>query len=378
MVINHNLQSSVYGGELGFYTSALRHTFIENNMDFGLYREQVMVLVSLDELFLIVRKILEVGPAVVFMSGIDPESTMFTVRPRKDEIPILQLMIQFTGADGFGATESPPDSCLHAYITVMGDPQIAQGVIRKLNVELESRRRDDKRSMIKWIFSNADEYAERFFQLEKKVEILDEAYPWITGNGGSLKDYYNGFIASAAQILILYGPPGTGKTSFIRDLVCETGLNLVVSYDLKMLQSDSTFVNYMSDKLFDGILFEDADELLTSEREDHNKIIAKLLNVSDGLIKLPRKKLIFTTNLENVSEIDDALTRPGRCFDVVEFRELTNKEAQAIAVKLDVELKEERKYSLAEVFALSNLNELNDPNIIKNRSKLAKATVGFY
>jgi ATP-dependent 26S proteasome regulatory subunit len=42
--------------------------------------------------------------------------------------------------------------------------------------------------------------------------------------------------------------------------------------------------------------------------------MSRFLNISDGLIKLPNKKLVFTTNVTNFENIDSALLRPGRCF----------------------------------------------------------------
>ena len=77
----------------------------------------------------------------------------------------------------------------------------------------------------------------------------------------------------------------------------------------------------------------------------------KILNASDGLIKLPNKKMIFTANLADDSQIDPALTRPGRCYDVIHFRELTFEEASAAAKAANIQPpKENRNYTLSELF----------------------------
>jgi hypothetical protein len=61
--------------------------------------------------------------------------------------------------------------------------------------------------------------------------------------------------------------------------------------------------------------------------------------------------MIFSTNLPSIRDIDSALVRPGRCFDIVTFGELTKEDAVALADKLGVELKEvKEKYTLAEIF----------------------------
>lgn len=242
--------------------------------------------------------------------------------------------------------------------------------------ELKKRHDESRTSMIRWIFDSGHGHRDRIFQITKEWDIDRDYYPWITS---SLKEYYQGFVNSRAQIMVAFGPPGTGKTSFIRDMICEMNLNAFISYDLKVLTSDSTFVRYLTDSIFDAIIIEDADELLTSSRGEYNKIVAKILNISDGLIKLPQKKLIFTTNLPKVEDIDPAIIRPGRCFDVMEFRELTVAEAEVVCTKLDIQLPEKKtgKYSLAELFYEKTLQTSNDPFTTHHADKLKKRTVGF-
>ena len=46
------------------------------------------------------------------------------------------------------------------------------------------------------------------------------------------------------------------------------------------------------------------------------------------------RKIIFTTNLPNVGDIDDALVRPGRCFAVLRTRALELGEATALAARV--------------------------------------------
>jgi ATP-dependent 26S proteasome regulatory subunit len=82
----------------------------------------------------------------------------------------------------------------------------------------------------------------------------------------------------------------------------------------------------------------------------------RFLNVGDGLVTTKGKKMIFSTNLPSIRDIDSALIRPGRCFDIVTFDQLDVAQANALAAKLNVKLpvrprgKETDKYSIAEVF----------------------------
>ena len=46
------------------------------------------------------------------------------------------------------------------------------------------------------------------------------------------------------------------------------------------------------------------------------------------------RKIVFSTNLPNVGDLDEALVRPGRCFARVFMRKLTAEEAVALAKEL--------------------------------------------
>jgi hypothetical protein len=52
------------------------------------------------------------------------------------------------------------------------------------------------------------------------------------------------------------------------------------------------------------------------------------------LVRAQGRKILFTTNLPNISDIDDALVRPGRCFAIVRTRALEPNEAAALLLKL--------------------------------------------
>jgi ATP-dependent 26S proteasome regulatory subunit len=95
-----------------------------------------------------------------------------------------------------------------------------------------------------------------------------------------------------------------------------------------VMMDDNLFANFIDDDSR-FLVMEDADAFLQA-RADGNTIMHKFLNVSDGLISAADKKLVFSTNIPNIRDIDAALIRPGRCFDVMEFRALSIDEAQAV------------------------------------------------
>ena len=180
--------------------------------------------------------------------------------------------------------------------------------------------------------------------------LHDEFYPWLpNGVDEFIKSYYT----SSASVLVMYGPPGTGKTSFLRHLLLSQSINAMVTYDDRVLKDDAFFVNYLTDDEHNALIVEDADLFLAPREDGDNDMMSKFLNVSDGLIKIMNKKMIFTTNINQVTKIDPALLRPGRCFGAVEFRELTSKEAQAAAAVAGLEHKDwnsQNTWSLAQIF----------------------------
>jgi SpoVK/Ycf46/Vps4 family AAA+-type ATPase len=278
--------------------------------------------------------------------------------------------------DYYDDSETVIGEAVIATLEAAGEAESLDNFVKSFKRLLKSVHAESHTSMIRWIFDSGNGHRDRTFQITKEWNIDRVYYPWIDTD---LKSYYQAFLDSKAQILVTFGPPGTGKTSFIRDLICEMNLNAFISYDMKVLTSDSTFVRYLTDTIFDCIIIEDADELLTSARGDSNKIIAKILNISDGLIKLPRKKLIFSTNLSKVSDIDSAIIRPGRCFDVMEFRTLDKTEAEAVCLKLGIDLptKNIPKYTLAELFHEKNIKDSTDPFMTHHAELLNKNKMGF-
>jgi hypothetical protein len=201
---------------------------------------------------------------------------------------------------------------------------------------------------IEWIYSS-DGSSINIPLMPEKLPI-SEMYPFLGDE--TVEEYYNRFMDSSASILLLIGPPGTGKTTFIRGLLHHAQRNAIVTYDEKILERDYVFAQFIEGDA--GVMvIEDADNFLRP-RDEGNGMMHRFLNVGDGLISLKGKKLIFSTNLPSVRDVDGALTRPGRCFDVISFNNYTLEEAKILAGKLDIPFDEKESksdtYSLAEVF----------------------------
>lgn len=221
---------------------------------------------------------------------------------------------------------------------------------------------DPCNSNLEWIYST--DGSSVTVALRKDRNPVSEMYSFLKDE--SLEDYYDRFMRSNASILLLIGEPGTGKTSFIRGLLQHTNSNAIVTYDPAVLAKDYVFAQFIEG---DSSVFiiEDADTLLRA-RSDGNDMMHKFLNVGDGLVTTNGKKMIFSTNLPSIRDVDQALIRPGRCFDVLNFGKLDTEQVNKLCDKLEIAPPVVSKvgYTLAEVF--------NTPMVI---SKKSTSKLGF-
>lgn len=215
-----------------------------------------------------------------------------------------------------------------------------------------------KKVDVEWAIPGRGEI--RYAEVESVLdeEIVPEAYPQIP----NLDEYIKAFLDGKEAVLILHGPPGTGKTRLIRHIIGEVGKRkehsprVLYSMDEKIFGDESFFFRFLTYG-FDALVLEDIDFNLKSRRSG-NTFMYKLLGGSDGFIKVVGKKIIMSTNIPNISDMDEALMRPGRCFGVVTMRKLTRDEAQLFIEKNRPEkldkFNKTRKdsFSLAELYSL--------------------------
>lgn len=143
-----------------------------------------------------------------------------------------------------------------------------------------------------------------------------------------LLEYFQEYMASKATVLLLIGPAGTGKTSFLRTMVLLLKLKALFAYNKDVIASAALYQRVLDDK-YDLLALEDADHSI-ARREDGNDLMAALLNDSQGVGDASDLKVVISTNLSSLNSVDEALTRPGRCFDKLAFGLLSIDQANAI------------------------------------------------
>jgi len=259
-----------------------------------------------------------------------------------------QLLIFVTGS-GAGSRNDPDlddedEGAISLTIDIYGEPSRAADLQKKIGGLYEKK----KMAKVRWWYKSDSRLTHQDIYLPQPTTTLHpEYYPDLGDPYRFMDEYLN----SPSSILLMAGPPGTGKTTLLRHMIVERNLLAHVIYDEALMENDAVFQSFLFDKSSDLIVIEDADTLLQSREREGNKLMSRFLSVSDGLIKLPNKKVVFTTNISDFRNVDEALIRPGRCHAVVHTRPLNLTEAQAAAKVAGVPIPTEKgEYTLAELF----------------------------
>ena len=211
------------------------------------------------------------------------------------------------------------------------------------------------------------------FDIDEKIyeTVHSDSYPFI--RNGDINSYVDDFFNGDENVLVFVGPAGTGKTKLIRHMLRESKSydfnKIIYTTSSKVLESDELFNEFMTSKAI--LVLEDIDFHL-QDRKDYNPLMYKLLGSSDGLIT-SRGKIIISTNVDSENKIDEALIRPGRCFDTAKFRLLNMGEANNLLYELGSEnyLQDKGEYSLSQIYRFSKTGRLdNNQEKKKKENKL--------
>lgn len=215
---------------------------------------------------------------------------------------------------------------------------------------------DDESAVINFVTTSisGNKLSESYinFNVGSFDEESESYYPYMDVN-----EMYKQFILSDENILVLYGEPGTGKTKAVSlfmkyllnnpDIAVDKEMNEYVEDEDRLIFSVSYVKNedvLSMDGYWDTlnrnnyalVFLDDADYCLTSRTNDintnadisKNKFLNQLLSYTDGIIK-NNTKFIITTNID-MGEIDAAVLRQGRTFNIIKLRRLKESEALKI------------------------------------------------
>ncbi len=190
--------------------------------------------------------------------------------------------------------------------------------------------------VIDWQYSNSYGSLSSTSFEEVFHEVLhDEAYPILDE---PVQQFIQRFLNARETVLVLQGSPGTGKTRLVRAILGamshRKGRSAEIMYtaDKRTLESDEIFVEFITGD-HDAFVIEDADHMLMA-RTNGNQDLHRFLAIADGVVRAHGRKIIFTTNLPNIGDLDAALLRPGRCFQVVRTRSLNQEEVDRLIARV--------------------------------------------
>lgn len=160
-------------------------------------------------------------------------------------------------------------------------------------------------------------------------------------------------------IVLFYGLPGTGKTSIIKHLTSKIKDSFIfIPPNLITRLTDPEFTSFLSEHPKSILVIEDCENYIKSRELGDFNVVSSLLQLTDGFLSdILGIRVICTFNTD-ISEIDEALLRPGRLIAEYKFEELTADKFKETTV--------EGQRTLANIF--NNLTLKN--NKVTNRTKI--------
>jgi len=227
------------------------------------------------------------------------------------------------------------DYCSCWFYIWAADIARAEQAKERLFAKAGSMRITEPMFSIEWTFASTRGLDSVWLDEVADDVLRDRAYPEIAGG---VRGFIARYLDARETVLVLQGPPGTGKTRLIRAILAEMSrrqdepASALYSGDTQALAGDEIFAKFITGT-HDALVVEDADHLL-KPRADGNEHLHRFLTIADGVVRSQGRKLIFSTNLPNVGDLDDALIRPRRCFARLQLRHLTDAEAHALAEEI--------------------------------------------
>lgn len=261
---------------------------------------------------------------------------------------LTTLIIWATGVFGTIEADGSREHCTVSIEVWTDTAERGDATVERILAGIRSHQITDVAFSLNWRFLDGQgRVACATTEERASDELVDEAYPNLLGVYPFVQEYLN----SPETVLVLQGSPGTGKTRLIRAILSAISqrrgekADVLYTGDSDVLKSDEVFLQFIGGD-YRAFVVEDADHLL-APRSEGNHTLHRFLNIADGIASAHGKKIIFSTNLPNMRDIDEALVRPGRCFAHLYLEELQAAEASQLLDRLCEQNPELRSAALA-------------------------------
>lgn len=298
----------------------------------------------------------------------------FSAAQVREHLKEFDLIYKETGAASVSLTLKKEGVLVHAYfrtaslrLDVMAEDDTAPDVLASLLNRFKPYifvNKEPDGIWVEFAYLNGDSVARQTQFLRCPTwKDIHQNYPHLTQSSMErllkLKAPWN-----IGRLIIWHGVPGTGKTYAIRALmkawmdrfdfiiindpenfaaspgyyykVSSRGYQvpnrfkgLVAKFGVEDYDDDDEDDTEPKKKRHLFILEDSADLVLQESRTSHYDKLGKLLNMTDGLFGQGREDLFLITFNEELTRIDPAFLRPGRCITKIEFPKFTGADGTA-------------------------------------------------
>ena len=242
---------------------------------------------------------------------------------------------------------------------IQHDLEWAKKEVERILTKLPRKDKDDNSAKVQLVCNNGNGYYTLKSSIKRTTINIEDSY-----NDDFKKEYDKlvDFLNSRESgLVLLHGQAGTGKTSLIR--------HLITNYPNEYIIVPNAVMSYISAPEFTGFVMEHKDSIFILEDCDtllidrnlnqFNNGISTILNMSDGILSdIFNLKFICTFNTD-ISAIDKALLRNGRCYVNYEFLPLAENKVEHLAKINQIKLPEIKKMTLADIFSKGNVEVID-------------------
>jgi SpoVK/Ycf46/Vps4 family AAA+-type ATPase len=159
-------------------------------------------------------------------------------------------------------------------------------------------------------------------------------------------------------LIILNGEPGTGKSYLIRHIIKNIENNYVlIPPSMAENLASPEFTSFLMGNTDSVFILEDCETVIKDRNiMDVTYAVSSILNMSDGIMSdIFNGKFICTFNAD-MSTIDDAILRKGRCYAKYTFGKLDKEKAKVLLNEKGIELDEYEDMTLADIYHYEDKN----------------------